>query len=67
MRRVNLVSRIGDFIYNQGLIQGFDQHDRVLQSIEKKKLQMLEERFTLCLENFQSDFEAEGAPASLRS
>jgi hypothetical protein len=67
VRRVNLVSRIGDFIYNQGLIQGFDQHDRVLQSIEKEKLQMLEERFTLCLENFQSDFEAEGAPASLRS
>ena len=23
---------------------------------------MLEERFTLCLENFQSDFAAEGAP-----
>jgi len=67
VRRVNLVSRIGDFIYIQGLIQGFDQHDRVLQSIEKEKLQMLEERFTLCLENFHWDFEAEGAPASLRS
>jgi hypothetical protein len=67
VRRVNLVSRIGDFVYIQGLIQGFDQHDRVLRSIEKERIQILEDRFALCLENFQSDFEAEGAPASLRS
>jgi hypothetical protein len=67
VRRVNLVSRIGDFTYIQGLIQGFDPHDRVLRSIEREKVQMLDERFALCLENFQSDFEAEGAPASLRS